>query len=168
MDNQVVAHFLDGSIVKGVCFDFSPTKPVCHIQTLSGGTVEARLEALKALFFVKDFRGDPTYQEARALDPADPRGLGARSLEIEFRDGEILVGLATGYSAERPFFFLLPADPRSNNSRVFVNRAAVAVVKLLAGRPAPSAAPRRAGFSALEGHGGTGRTHRGVTGKRAD
>lgn len=146
MENQVVGHLLDGRVIKGVCFDFSPTKPICHIQTRSEGTVEVRLEELKALFFVKDLRGNPAYQEAKALDPTDPRGLGARSLEIEFRDGEILVGLATGYSAERPFFFLLPADPRSNNRRVLVNRAAVAVVKLLAGRPAPSEASRGAGF----------------------
>ncbi len=137
MENRVVGRFLDGRVIRGVCFDFSPAKPICHIQTQSEGNVEVGLGELKALFFVKDLQGNPEHRETRALDPADPRRLGARPVEVRFRDGETLVGLVTGYSAERPFFFLLPADPRSNNTRILVNRAAVESVKPMPATPSP-------------------------------
>lgn len=129
MPNEVVAHFMDGRVIKGRCFDFSPLKPVCHVQPSGQPTAEIALIELKALFFVKDLRGDPEYQEGKALDPLDRRAAGARPMEVRFRDGEMLVGFVTGYSAERPHFFMTPADASSNNLRILINRAAVTVVK---------------------------------------
>lgn len=128
MTNLVVCHYLDGRLVKGRCFDFTPTKPVCRVQT-GATTLEVRLADLKALFVVRDLAGNPGYAERQDAVPGDPRRVGARLLEIRFRDGETLVGFVTAYSDERPFFFLLPADPRSNNVRVLVNRAAVAAIR---------------------------------------
>ena len=129
MENRVVGHFLDGRLVKGLSFDFSPVKPVCRIHTQTDSTVPVRLADLKALFLVKDLKGNPEYREGKTLEPNDPRRIGTRSLEVQFRDGETMVGLSPAYSADRPFFFLLPADPKSNNTRVLVNRAAVVSVK---------------------------------------
>jgi hypothetical protein len=115
--------------VKGSSFDFSPLKPVCRIHSGAAGTVTVRLAELKALFLVKDLAGNPEYRESTALEPGDPRRVGARPIEVRFRDGETMVGLAPAYSADRPFFFLLPADPQSNNTRVLVNRDAVVSVQ---------------------------------------
>jgi hypothetical protein len=128
MQNHVVAHFIDGRVVKGQCFDLSMVKPVCHVQQQGGGALEVRLTELKALFFVKDLEGDPARQEANRLETGDRRGVGARPMEVRFQDGEVLNGFVTGYAADRPFFFMVPADPDSNNTRIFVNRAAVARV----------------------------------------
>ncbi len=131
MENRVVAHFLDGRVIKGSSFDVFPDRPVCHIATKDQGTVVVRLAEVKALFFVKDLQGNREYQEQHALDPVDPRGRGAKRLEIVFRDGERLVALAPTYQEARSFFFVMPADPKSNNERILVNRAAVESVKLV-------------------------------------
>ena len=49
--------------------------------------------------------------------------------ELKFLDGEEMSGFTMGYSAEKQGFFLNPADPDSNNTRVYVLNAAVAEVK---------------------------------------
>ena len=143
MDNQVVGHFLDGRLVKGRCFDFSPATPTCHIQLPSREQVAVRLTDLKALFVVNSLQGDRTYQDSQAIHPADPRRVSARPVSVRFRDGETIVGLVTAYSDERPFFFLLPADRRSNNVRILVNRQAAVAVTLLPGLPAESREPQQ-------------------------
>lgn len=129
VENRVVAHYLDGRMVKGVSMDVSPTKPACHVTTAEGEIVRVALTELKALFFVRDLTGDPERREVQAVEPSDPRARGAKMLEIRFRDGEVMVTLSSGYSDERPFFFVYPADPDSNSTRILVNRAAVLSVK---------------------------------------
>jgi len=75
------------------------------------------LKELKALFFVKDFAGNPQYDERKKyLEGEKPTG---RRVEVTFKDGETLVGSTLGYDPSRPGFFLFPADPKSNNIRVF-------------------------------------------------
>lgn len=62
-----------------------------------------------------------------------------RIIEVTFFDGETLVGTSLTYDASRPGFFLFPADPQSNNVRVFVVRAATTSV-----RPVPPVMPQAA------------------------
>ncbi len=52
-------------------------------------------------------------------DDADRNGLG-RKVKVTFKDGETLHGYTTGYAPDRHAFFVFPADPASNNDRVFV------------------------------------------------
>jgi hypothetical protein len=52
-------------------------------------------------------------------------------LEITFCDGEVMVGTTLGYDRNRPGFFIFPADPQSNNVRVFVISSAVKKVRQL-------------------------------------
>jgi hypothetical protein len=125
MANEVVAHYLDGRVVKGVSLDVDPGRPTFHIRTEDRRTLEVKLTDLKALFFVKDLVGDPTHKDGRAIDAGDDRVRGAHPIEVEFSDGERIVGLTVRYPPVRPFFFVLPADTHSNNLRVLVNRAAV-------------------------------------------
>lgn len=125
MDNRVVARYLDGRLVKGTCHDVAVTRPICHVHTAEYGVVAVRLADLKALFFVKDLAGNPEHRDLATVRPGDPRTRGATKLEIRFKDGEVLVALAGEYSAERPFFFVVPADPMTNAIRILVNRAAV-------------------------------------------
>ena len=50
---------------------------------------------------------------------------------MTFKDGEVLVGSTQGYQQDRPGFFLVPADPRSNNDRIYVVTTAVEKVSFL-------------------------------------
>ena len=136
MSNLVIARFVDGRLVKGTSVDVDPAKPACHVRSTDGTTTEVKLAELKALFFVRDLRGDPSYKEGARPDPADVRLRGGRTIRLTFRDGEVLAGITHHFPPTRPFFFVLPMDPKSNNIRALVNRAAVAEV---APGPAPPA-----------------------------
>ena len=125
MANEVVAHYLDGRVVKGISLDVDPGRPLCHIKTQSQGTLEVKLAELKALFFVKDLIGNSGRSDVLKLEAKDERARGSYPIELEFADGEQLVGLTVRYPPVRPFFFVLPADSKSNNLRVLINRAAV-------------------------------------------
>ncbi|HWB39944.1 MAG TPA: hypothetical protein VG500_01735 [Gemmatimonadales bacterium] len=136
MANEVVAHYLNGRIVKGVSLDVDPGRPKFHVRTVSEGTLEVKLTELKALFFVKDLVGDAQRKDVLRLDAGDGRARGSFPIELEFADGERLVGLTVRYPPVRPFFFVLPADPASNNVRILINRAAV---KRMSQPPPPAA-----------------------------
>ena len=136
MANEVVAHYLDGRVIKGVSLDVDPGRPVFHIKIAAQGTLEVKLKELKALFFVKDVVGNSGRSDVLALEPSDGRARGSYPIDLEFVDGEHLIGLTVRYPPVRPFFFVLPADSRSNNLRVLINRAAV---KRMSQPPPPAA-----------------------------
>ena len=126
MVNQVVARFLDGRILKGQTNDFLPTKNLFHVTedgALPGSKpAEIRVPDLKALYFVRTLSGDPNHQEAANFsDHGVPPG---RKIRLTFKDGEVMLGTTQGYQPDRPGFFILPADPKSNNERCFVVMAA--------------------------------------------
>jgi len=112
-------------MVKGISHDIDPARPTFHIRTPEQQAIEVKLADLKALFFVKSLAGDPTLAEGRTVEAGDPRGRGAQAIEVEFADGERVVGLTVRYPPVRPFFYVVPADGRSNNLRILINRAAV-------------------------------------------
>jgi hypothetical protein len=120
--NKVVARFADGRVVKGTTADFFPAKDLFHVSvgTAPAGTkpVEIHTKDLKALFFVKDFAGEPQHVERNEFDPSRPPA--GRRIRVVFKDGEVLVGTTTGYQPGRPGFFLVPADASSNNERCYV------------------------------------------------
>ena len=131
MQNRVVVRYLDGRVLKGQTADFLPTKPVFHvIPTGQPGTsfpiLEVRIPELKAVFFVKDFAGDAAYNEAKAFDEG-VRAQGRR-VQVEFKDGEVLVGTTMGYQPDRLGFFLVPVDSKSNNDRCFIVMTAAKAV----------------------------------------
>src|SRR5262249_32065279 len=74
------------------------------------------MKALKAVFFVKDFRGDSKYNESKTIPPGKP----GRKIEVTFADGENIVGTTQAYNPKALGFFVYPADPKSNSLRIFV------------------------------------------------
>src|SRR5262245_35874620 len=121
---KVVARYLDGRLVKGYSFDFGPAQSRFHVfaePTASGASTQVFLRDLKALFFVRDLAGDPTRHDGTKFPPGVATG---PHVEVRFRDGEVMVGTAEGSTADSPGFFLVPADPGSNNLRVYVLTAA--------------------------------------------
>jgi hypothetical protein len=134
VQNRVVARFLDGRVVKGQTADFLPAKPVFHVVQApeagsAGQVVEVRLADLKAVFFVKTLAGDGAYNEGKAF--ADGVRAQGRKVQVEFNDGETIVGTTQGYQPDRPGFFVVPVDPKSNNERCFVVMVAVKKVSFL-------------------------------------
>ena len=130
---NVVARFADGRMVKGMTADFSPAKDFFHMTAATApvgmAPVEIHTKDLKALFFVKEFAGDPQHVEKKAFDPAHPPA--GRRIRVAFKDGEVLVGATTGYQPGRPGFFLVPADAESNIERCYVVAAATQEIKFL-------------------------------------
>jgi hypothetical protein len=102
----------------GFTNDFHPSKPQLHLSPspYARDITVIPLVQLKALFFVREFAGDPAHVEGRDFtDP--PKG---RKVEITFHDDEVLLGTTLGYHREGHGFFVQPADRASNNLRVFV------------------------------------------------
>lgn len=119
--HDVVAHFADGRVLKGTTANFRPNTPEFHLRSPDGdGATVVRVADLKGLFFVHDLAGDP---RQRHRDDVDRTGLG-RKVEVVFADGEVMAGYTTGYAPGRTAFWVTPADPNSNNDRVFVVAAA--------------------------------------------
>jgi hypothetical protein len=126
MSNKIVARYRDGRTIKGASLDIDPGRPLCHVRTPEGKTVEVQLKDLKALFFVRSFEGDSARVEDQTPDPQDLRSRGSKLVTLTFEDGEVMMGLTIRYPPNRPFFFILPVDPKSNNIRTLINRDAVA------------------------------------------
>jgi Family of unknown function (DUF6982)/PilZ domain len=126
---KVVARFNDGRMVCGYTNDFHPSKTQLHLSLnpRQGQSTVIPLSQLKALFFVREFTGDPTRVETKVFSETAQ----GRKMEVTFHDNEIIVGSTLSYRGAGNGFFLQPADPRSNNLRVFVTAAGMQQVRFL-------------------------------------
>jgi hypothetical protein len=127
VSNKVVVQYKDGNIAKGSTGDFLPTKPRFHLNALDGSIQEIEVEKIKALFFVKDVEGNKDYQETYE----DVIQGGGRKVEVEFNDGETIVGYVQSYSPDRQGFIMSPADLNGNNERIFVVMSSAKSVKFV-------------------------------------
>lgn len=145
--NKVVVRYSDGHVLKGTTEDFFPSRPGFHLRPLAGSEVlDIRCKDLKAVFFVKDFAGDPKRHEARGFERATTDISRGKKIAIRFKDGELVFGFTLTYMPDRSGFFITPADPASNNLRIYVLTHATREVKVgpaadaLASAKAPKAA----------------------------
>ncbi len=130
---KVVIRYANGKLIKGYTNDFFPNKPMFHVRPIESRPtdkgVEVYLGELKAVFFVKDFMGNPKYNEKKHL--TEGQQTSGKQVEVKFTDNEVLVGTTLGYDPSRPGFFITPIDPQSNNLRVFVVSAALSNFRFL-------------------------------------
>jgi hypothetical protein len=130
---KIIMRYTDGRMVKGFTIDFFPNKAMFHFRSVDSAPtdkgIEVSMQELKAIFFVKDFVGNVAYTEKKSF-PEGQR-LAGRKVEVTFTDGEVLVGSTLSYDPARLGFFVTPADPQSNNLRVFVLRGAINNVSYL-------------------------------------
>lgn len=130
MNRAVVAH-RDGRRLKGYILNFSALKQTFRLFSGEPGKqqsgVEISMNDLKAIFFVKSFEGDASYNEARDTHPPKHR----RKLIVTFGDGEELPGTTEAYNKEKLGFFMFPLDEKSNNLRIFVINRNVRGVKMV-------------------------------------
>ncbi len=133
VQNKIVARYQDGRVIKGVTRDFLPNRDTFHLYLTESPDdtkpLLVELKDLKALFFVKDFAGDPKYEDKKSFESAKP--MVGRKIKIVFKDNELLVGTTQGYQPGRPGFFVFPVDPQSNNDRCFVISAATREISFL-------------------------------------
>jgi uncharacterized protein DUF6982 len=129
---KVVVAYLDGRRLKGYTNDFSPVRDQFFLfpegvdpKPGERGT-PVRVAELKAVFFVKDFVGNPVPREATAAAP-----LPGKKIEVIFADGEKLVGSSVAYNPRNLGFFIQPANLADNNERIFVINRNVKQVKVL-------------------------------------
>ena len=127
--SSVVARFVDGRVLKGTTHDFAAQKPIFHLAVWGDPNARAMaipIGALKALFFVRSFEGDPKHVDDRDIDNAKGQG---RKIVVTFTDGETLCGFTAGYSKDKQGFFVIPVDLAGNNARVYVVAEAVKKVE---------------------------------------
>ncbi len=134
--NKVVAHFVDGRLLKGYTHDFTPARDMFHLTSQLeedfGTTYDVNISDLKAVFFVKTLKGNLGYKEKKRYEDVDAARLRGMRIRVEFNDGEIIRGISLGYSKTKKGFFVVPVDPQSNNDRIYVIAAAVRDVKIAA------------------------------------
>ena len=132
IQNKIVARYQDGRVMKGFTRDFMPNKEFFHLVPMDAPPdakpIVISVRELKAVFFVKDFKGDSQYKDNKTIDPHKP--VIGRKIKVVFKDGELLVGTTQGYQPGRPGFFIFLLDPQSNSDRCFVNSAATTEVTL--------------------------------------
>jgi hypothetical protein len=140
-EDKVVMHLLNGRLLKGVLLNFVPSDPSVRIRlNPDSDLMEVSLEEVKAIFYVKTFSGDKDYREKRKFGLDRSSG---RRIMVRFKDGEILVGRTEGQaprtsgsleallSGSNKGFEIFPADPKSNNTKVFVLAAALVDARYL-------------------------------------
>jgi transcriptional antiterminator Rof (Rho-off) len=124
---KVVLRYADGGVIKGHTRDFFPNKSEFHLEVISGHkegeTIEVQLKDLKAVFFVRDFVGNPAYDERKQF--LENQQISGRKVRISFKDGEVLVGATIGCDPKRQGFFIFPPDEETNNLKVYVVMSAV-------------------------------------------
>lgn len=122
---KVVVHLKDGNLIRGSVARFPPRGSVFHLTVFPGSTLrQIDLGDVKAVFFVKEFRGRPGYRESKSFPGAAGAGLSGR-VRVECEDGEVLVGYCPVYQAGQAGLFLFPPDRRSNNERVYLLASAI-------------------------------------------
>jgi Family of unknown function (DUF6982) len=129
--NKIVVRYVDGRMLKGYCQDFHPPRGHFHLWPSPTAPPESRVSVpigyLKAVYFVRDFAGNPEYTEDTTMEPT----AGGRKVAVTFLDDEVLVGTTLNYRPDGTGFLVLPNDPKSNNIRTFVFSRSVRHVRFL-------------------------------------
>jgi hypothetical protein len=115
-------------MLKGYTTDFNASRThftLCSALSRTADAVIVPFVRLKAVFFVRDFAGNPEHVECKEMPEPGP----GRRIEVTLNDGEIIVGTTLNYQSGGPGFFVTPIDPQANNIRVFVVAQAVRQVR---------------------------------------
>ena len=126
---KIVVRYAEGQIIKGYAQDFSSSRSQFTLwPSLTAATSErviVPLARLKAVFFVRDFAGNPGYVERTDAGQMQH----GRRIEVTLVDDEVIVGRTLSYRPDGHGFFVVPADPLANNIRVFVVSSSVRQVR---------------------------------------
>lgn len=136
MIDKVVLHFQGGRLLKGYLLgELNEESRVVEFKEIDADDpVKVSTEELKAIFFVRDFKGNPEYKEQKRYGISEKIG---KRVYIKFLDGEVMLGYLLGQlpwqrgfyldgkKSDKTGFFIVPVDRQSNNIKIFVVSSAV-------------------------------------------
>lgn len=129
MRKKIILRKRDGSMVRCETFShFSAAFKHLKVINTAGEVESVPLADLKAIFFVREFGGNPGYKAHGEFVEESPKA--GQPVKVTFHDGEIIRGRVLNLSEASSGFFIFPADPLDNNERVFVVRAPDTQVEL--------------------------------------
>ena len=124
---KIVARFIDGSILKGTVRDFVLDERILNVKVINGGIEKIDITELKAIFFVKDLKGDESHKKQYK----DLQLWGGQKVKVEFTDGEVILGYSSNLSTGIYGFFMTPADSKGNNEKIFIIKSATKSIAFL-------------------------------------
>lgn len=127
---KIVVRYRSGQLLKGSrTISIPPARSSrCGPRSMRRRPNASPTSLLKAVFFVRDFDGNPAHTDQRTFDDS---ASGGRRLEVTFADSEVLRGTTLSYRPDGIGFFIKPADERGNNQRVFAISQAIKHVRFV-------------------------------------
>ena len=122
--HKVIVRTRDGKVIPGFA-NQEAIKKTLKIITPQAKEQTFDTEKIKAVFFVKDFKGDPGYDEIKFLNKESASSM--IWVRVGFFDGEVLEGkIANNLELLcSPGFYLWPSDPDTNNKFVYIIKSAL-------------------------------------------
>ncbi len=122
---KVIVRTRDGEVIPGFANQDRINKKTLKVITQQGKEQTFSIDKLKAVFFVKDFQGNPEYDEIKFLNKQSVSSM--IWVRVEFFDGEVLEGkIANNMELIcSPGFYLSPSDQDTNNKRVYVIKSSL-------------------------------------------
>ena len=110
----MIIHTHEGQVKRGMTRDPDVWGNAIALEQ-SGQSEEVPTEQIKAIFFMKAAGGSGS--------PAS-----GQKIRVTLADGRQVLGFSADFQSEAPGFFLVPADVRTNTSRIYLFRSAVEVI----------------------------------------
>ena len=126
-NDKIVVRHKDRTLMKGRTHDFAPGKLFFNMSLLNGERVQMKIEDLKAIFIVNDFKGNKDYKYSYK----DVLMWGGIKIKIIFNDNEVMIGYIPHHIDGVQGFFVTPADLNGNNKNVFVVKSATREISYL-------------------------------------
>lgn len=129
MRQKIILRMRDGRLKKCTTFShFSAAFAKIKVLTTEGWVETVDLSDVKAIFFVREFEGNPNYKASNEFNEGSPKA--GMAVKVTFADGEVMRGKVINLAEKSGGFFLFPADPKDNNRKVFVVRARDTIVEV--------------------------------------
>ena len=102
-----------------------------ELMTTSGNVIQIELGEIKCVYFVRDFNDAESFSRKTFTSRPRTEGLWVR---LHFKDNDLLEGLMPNDLTRVPEdgYLLTPPDTRGNTQRIFVPRAALSSLSVLA------------------------------------
>ncbi|MGO8819073.1 MAG: DUF6982 domain-containing protein [Terriglobia bacterium] len=128
---RVVVRRLDKGLVKGFIDPKGYLASDVGLLDRDGRLVHIAMHDIKAVFFVRDFEGNPDRAE-RKIFRSRPR-LAGLWVRMTFKDAEVLEAILPNNLLEVDAigFLVTPPDVYSNNLRIFIPRTALTEMEVL-------------------------------------
>ncbi len=115
-EHRVIIHTVEGQVKRGAIRDVNLLDESIPLEQQTGFAPERiPISRVKAIFFML----------ATGSRPPQPDG---QKVRVTFVDGRQVAGFSHDYKSAGEGFFVIPADTRTNTSRIFIYRASVQAV----------------------------------------